>query len=254
MEDFMNPTQIKTKHKHYTNYTYPYALQEYSDFKNYEKKYNYRLKNNVYYIIRFDGKEMTKDYKIKKQAINVPFFNTMKETFLQFCSHKPNIIFAYSFSDEISILIRGDENEDSDHLRIEKILSLYASELSLKFYVNAKKFNLKLKQDSLFDARIIEIEDEMILKYFTARQAFAIIKYLSRLKTQYQINQQFKSSKVIISELRNKNIYYNQLPKEYRYGFYYSAKDKIIDSFEFKRNIKRLKELMISIKKEESSI
>ena len=37
MEDFMNPTQIKTKHKHYTNYTYPYALQEYSDFKKYEK-------------------------------------------------------------------------------------------------------------------------------------------------------------------------------------------------------------------------
>lgn len=52
-------------------YSYGYAQEKYKPLKQKEEKYNLKLKKGNYYIIRFDGKEMTATFKIViKQSIS----------------------------------------------------------------------------------------------------------------------------------------------------------------------------------------
>ncbi len=182
----MTKVTTKQKSKIREKYSYGYALDLYKPFKKDEEKFNYKFEKDKLYIVRFDGKHMTRDFKKKKEPINEEFFKTMKDTFYSFCSSKKNILFAYSFSDEISILIKGPDDNTSDDSRIEKILSLYASELSVLFYRSAQYRNFQLKRNSIFDARIIQ--PNSITKYFIARQAFAIDKYIMQLKGKFEID------------------------------------------------------------------
>ena len=66
-------------------YSYGYAQEKYKPLKCKEEQYNLKLKKGNYYIIRFDGKEMTAAFKIDHKAINEPFFDTMEDTFNEFC-------------------------------------------------------------------------------------------------------------------------------------------------------------------------
>lgn len=214
-------------------YSYGYAQEIYKPLKQKEKRYNLKLKSGNYYIIRFDGKEMTAAFKIKHQAINKSFFDTMEDTFNEFCMSTPNAIFGYSFSDEISILICGEFNKNSQNNRIEKLLSLLSGKLSLIFYRSAKKHKLDLQnKDWVFDARIIELTRSEVIDYFLARQAYAIDKYLMQLKAEHHIDHLLKTSDTIINELKQKGILYENLPPKYRYGLIYSSVDQN-DSFEF---------------------
>ncbi len=222
-------------------YSYGYALKLYEPFKNDEEKFNYKFEKDKLYIVRFDGKHMTRDFKKKKEPINEDFFKTMKKTFYSFCSSKKNILFAYSFSDEISILIKGPNDNKAEDARIEKILSLYASELSILFYKNALDDNLSLKRNCIFDARIIQ--PKAIDKYFIARQAFAIDKFLMQLKGKYGIYYKLNTSKEVLKELEKRNIKYDELPSEHRYGLIYHYKEKI-KSFEFQSQLWKLKKLL----------
>ncbi len=223
-------------------YSYGYALRQYKEFKDKEKKYNLKLQQGKYYVIRFDGKGMTKAFKIKKQSINTKFFRTMKYTFNEFCKANNNILFAYSFSDEISILIYGNSKVD-DMNRIEKLLSLMSCKLALLFYKYAKKNQLDLKnEDWLFDARIIELEKQEVINYFISRQAFAIDKYIMQLRSEHNIGQELNNSQKVIDKLRNLGINYDALPKEYRYGLIYSSSNQV-ETFEFYENKELLKDL-----------
>ena len=217
-------------------YSCGYANDLYKPFKLKERKFDLRLKQGVYYIIRFDGKEMTAAFKIKHTPINEVFFNTMEETFKNFCKSTSSVLFAFSFSDEISILIKANENPRSDNNRLEKLLSLLSGKLALLFYHSAKKYKLDLQnKDWVFDARIIEVSKEEVPNYFLARQAFAIDKYIMQLKGEHHIYYQLNTSQDVLSELEKIGVHYDQLPKKYRYGLVY-RKNKELESFDFDTN------------------
>lgn len=225
-------------------YSYGYAKSLNNYFKNHEQKFDKKLKPNTYYVIRFDGKGMTKAFKQVGKAIYEPFFNTMKQTFVEFCETYSNIIFGYSFSDEISILLKGDINQqyksDNDINRIEKLLSLMSGKLALTFNRRAAANGLDLQgKDWLFDARIIELKDKKeVAQYFIARQAFAIDKYLGQLRGEYSLSYTLKTSTEIIKALKEKTIDYYNLKSEYRYGLVYN--NGIKEAFEFEENKQKL--------------
>lgn len=224
-------------------YSYDYAQEKYRPFKLKEKQYDLRLKPNCYYIIRFDGKGMTKGFKIKHQAINKLFFDTMENTFFEFCKSTKNVLFGYSFSDEISILIRGNNDYKDDNNRIEKLLSLLPSKLALTFYRNAQKHSLDMNgKDWIFDARIIQISKKEIANYFLARQSYAIDKYIMQLKTENGIAYEYKTSKAVLSKLKEKDVIYEKLPEQYRYGLVYFP-TIVSQSFEFDKNQSLLKQM-----------
>lgn len=238
----MHKTNFQIKHSKINKYSYPSAKRHYSTYKNLEREFNITLEADSYYIVRFDGKGMTKDYKQNNHAMDVNFYKTMKETFKTFCSEHENVLFGYSYSDEISILIKGNSNPKSIHSRLEKILSLYSSELSILFYKTATKNKLYLKS-SIFDARIIKIQKVNIVKYFCLRQEYAICDFLQQLRDKNNIDKNVILSTDIIYELKNKNVDYYNHPAEYRFGIVYSSQRKI-PSFEFANNIKFLENII----------
>lgn len=201
-------------------YSYGYAWSLYKTLKVKEEEFNVTLEKDCFYTIRFDGKKMTAGFKIKDKAINAKFFDTMRNTFYEFCKSTRNVIFAYSFSDEISILIKGD-GKKSDNNRIEKLLSLLSAKLALMFQSNSQKNKLDLKNKYwLFDARIIKLTSEEVVEYFLARQAFAIDKYIMQLKGEYKIDYKMNTSQIVLAQLKEMGIDYEKLPPEYRYGLF----------------------------------
>lgn len=231
-------------------YSYGYAKSLNNYFKPHEQKFDKKLKPNTYYVIRFDGKGMTKAFKLVGKAIYEPFFNTMKQIFVEFCETYSNIIFGYSYSDEVSILLKGDINPknkgDVDNNRIEKLLSLMSGNLALIFNRVSRLYGLDLQgKDWLFDARIIELKDKNeVTKYFISRQAFAIDKYLGQLRGEYSLPYTLKTSTEIIKALKGKTIDYYNLKSEYRYGLVYS--NGIKNSFEFEENKQKLNSYLFS--------
>ncbi|MDE6241053.1 MAG: tRNA(His) guanylyltransferase Thg1 family protein [Anaeroplasmataceae bacterium] len=242
----MNPVTSQIKYPKINNYTYPSAKRNYSKYKNMENEFNILLKEDSYYIVRFDGKGMTREYRQENHSINAIFFKTMKKVFKTFCENNSNIIFGYCFSDEVSILIKGASGKKAITSRVEKILSLYASELSVLFYKTAKENQLEVKS-SLFDARILKVEKENIISYFCTRQEFAICNFLQLLRDKHKIDRNIIQSSRIIKELNKKNVHYYNQPAEYRFGLAYSPKQKIL-SFEFVNNLNVL-ESLISLEK-----
>ena len=227
-------------------YSYGYAQEKYKPLKQKENQFNLKLEIGKYYVIRFDGKEMTAAFKIKHQAINKPFFDTMSDTFIEFCKTNKIVIFGYSFSDDISILIKGGNNSNSENNRIEKLLSLLSSKLSLLFLKFAQKNDLDLHdRDWIFDARIIELTKEEIIDYFLARQAYAIDKYIMQLKAENHIDYKLNTSKEVLSQLRSKGVFYDSLPAKYRYGLTYSIHLKPT-SYEFDTNKALLNKMCFS--------
>ena len=226
-------------------YSYGYAQEKYKPLKQKEQQYNLKLKKGDYYVIRFDGKEMTAAFKINHQAINKPFFNTMEDTFNEFCKSTKHVIFGYSFSDEISILIRGSRKKDSDNNRIEKLLSLLSGKLALLFYKNALNHKLDLKnKDWIFDARIIQLDKPNVIDYFLARQAYAIDKYLMQLKAENHIDYKLHTSETVIPALKKLGVHYENLPQKYRYGLIYSSTQNL-SPFEFDVNLSQLQQMCL---------
>jgi hypothetical protein len=208
-------------------YSYGYAKATNKPFKEKEEQFNYKLKNGKYYIIRFDGKEMTAGFKEKGRAINQEFLRVMKAVLNEFCKIN-NLSFAYSFSDEISILIRGNnqgkrEKQLEDNQRMEKLLSIYSGQLALLFHKYAQKFDLDLQNKLwVFDARIIELEKAEVFEYFKARQAFAIDKFLTQFKGEKKIDYKLHTSTAIIDAVKVIGILYEDIPSDYKYGLVYS--------------------------------
>lgn len=224
-------------------YSVGYANRAYKIFKEKEVLFRMPLKVCKFYIIRFDGKGMTKGFKIKHKAINELFFNTMKLAFINFAKKYPKIIFAYSFSDEISLLFKVRKNDSEEFLRGEKLLSLMSGQLALEFLKATQATSLDcMGKDWLFDARLIELEKNEVIDYFKSRQAYAIDKYLSQCKGEYALDYRLVTSSEIIDALKEKDIDYDKMPQEYKYGLMY-GKNSILDSFEIFGDEEKLQEL-----------
>ncbi len=225
-------------------YSYGYALDLQKPFKEKEKEFEIDLSKYQYCIIRFDGKDMTSAFKIKHKAINDKFFQTIKIAFYNFVNKYPKIMFAYSFSDEISILFKPSKSVDIDYSRGEKVLSLFSAQLALEFKKAIAKTKLDdFRKDWIFDARIIGCNKEEVIKYFKSRQAFAIDKYLTQLKGELGINYKLHTSTDIINALKEKHVVYEDLDCEYKYGLVYSSKNKGIKSFNFDDDVNALGKL-----------
>ena len=224
-------------------YSYTLASRRNEIFKNKEVPYKLQLESGKFYVIRFDGKGMTKGFKRKYNAFNKFFFKAMKLTFTSFVKKYTEIIFAFSFSDEISILFKAEEDEDNIFSRGEKLLSLMAGQLALDFSKASKIAGLDCKgQDWLFDARIIHLEQNEVIEYFKARQSYGIDKYLCQCRDEYKLNHDLNTSAQIISALKAKKVDYNRLNPEYKFGLTF-AQGILQKSFEYFSNEEILKDL-----------
>ena len=132
--------------------------------KEFEVYSSLKVPKNSKVIIRLDGRSfhsLARDLNLEKpydENFYAVISNVCEDLFEEFSA-----LFAYAFSDEISLLL---DNVPFDG-RVEKIDSVIASFASSSFVMH---YSTEFKKPPSFDSRIIPISDEDILRYFRWRQ------------------------------------------------------------------------------------
>ena len=132
--------------------------------KDYEVYSSLKVPKNSKIIVRLDGRtfhKLARDLNLIK-----PYDENFYRVIAEVCEDlfkEFSPMFVYTFSDEISLLLSNIPFGG----RIEKINSVIASFASSSFVIN---YDTEFKKPPAFDSRIIPLNDDDILKYFTWRQ------------------------------------------------------------------------------------
>ncbi len=208
--------------------------------KDYEVYSSLKVPKNSKIIIRLDGRSFHKlagDLNLVK-----PYDDNFYKVFAKVCEDlfkEFSPLFAYAFSDEISLLFDKVPFDG----RIEKLDSVIASFTASSFVIN---YDAEFKKPPAFDCRIIPICDEDILTYFRWRQNEAWRNCVnshgvSYLKTKYsntQANDKIKGMNTSdVHELLFENgINLNDVETYKKRGFGIYRKNKKVVGFNKKEN------------------
>ena len=158
--------------------------------KAYESCYDIRVPARTYVIIRLDGKGFSKYTKMFDKPFDDGLSNVMDMATIELCKYL-NPKFAYTQSDEISLMFTDIENIDSELIfdgKVQKLCSISASKVTAAF--NKKMLQLlgnfkyspeellsKIMTgdfeeiDAVFDSRVFIIPDfREVSNYFIWRQ------------------------------------------------------------------------------------
>jgi tRNA(His) 5'-end guanylyltransferase len=119
----------------------------------------------IYMVARLDGRSFTALTK-KKLAFEAPFDERFRDAMMLAMAHVMKcgfrILFGYTQSDEISLLLHRDENLFDRKLR--KLESVMSGEASAAF-------SLQIGVPACFDCRISQLpNEELVVRYFRWRQ------------------------------------------------------------------------------------
>jgi len=130
----------------------------------YETAHDYCIPPEIYIIARIDGRNftrLTKEIHNFETPFDIKFRDLMTETTKHLMSCGFRIVYAYTESDEISLLFHKDENTFGRKTR--KLNSILAGEASAKF-------SLLLGGMACFDCRICEFPNaNLVIDYFRWR-------------------------------------------------------------------------------------
>ena len=140
----------------------------------YEDKTRIKLIKKSYHIIRLDGKAFHTYTKGCKRPFDEKLMSDMDETAKYLCSQIQGAKFAYTQSDEITIVFTDFDSEET-HLwfdgNIQKIVSVAASMATAYF----NKLRPEYPAVALFDARVFSINEQFeVYNVFVWRQIDAM--------------------------------------------------------------------------------
>lgn len=157
--------------------------------KRYENVTDVQLITRIPVILRIDGKAFHTFTRGFKRPFDDILIKTMQETALYLCESIQGAVFAYTQSDEISILLIDYANIDTSpwfDYRSQKMCSISASMATMQFNKRFRaniglaindsddkyieKMNNAAENGALFDARCFNIPKEDVTNYFYWRQ------------------------------------------------------------------------------------
>lgn len=141
----------------------------------YENRTRYYLPRRTYTIIRLDGKSFHAFTRGMEKPFDPEFIKAIDYTALALCKHLMGAEFAYTQSDEISLLLTDFEKETTDAWfdgNLQKIVSVSASVVTAHFN---QSLVFSVPKLAYFDSRAFTIPDPTeVENYFIWRQKDAI--------------------------------------------------------------------------------
>jgi tRNA(His) 5'-end guanylyltransferase len=194
--------------------------------KMYERAIDYSLNPNMQYMIRLDGNSFsrrTKQWKLEK-PFDVRFNNAMVAAAKSLFDLIPNIVCIWTGSDEISVWFNNPDIENAYfNNRIQKIISLASSQVSVNFTLELNKQIPGNNIPGIFDARMMEFPNELeAINCFMFRQRDCIKNSISGYAQQYFSNKQLlnKNSAEKITMLEEHNLRWNEQPNWAKHGVF----------------------------------
>lgn len=168
---------------------------------NYENRAKTFLARRTPVIVRLDGKAFHTFTKGFAKPYDKLFMKTMQETAKMLCENIQGCKFAYTQSDEISLLLTDYDKLNTDayfDYSVQKICSVSASMATLYFNSIFRELIYNLSGEdlenilymnkidkALFDCRCFNIPKEEVCNYFIWRQQDSIRNAISSLGQQY---------------------------------------------------------------------
>lgn len=155
--------------------------------KTYEDVSRIHLMRRNPVIIRLDGKSFTTWTNDLDRPFDDTFIAIMANTMKFLCDNIQGAVFAYSQSDEISILLRDYDNGwssawcDND---VQEIVSISAS-LATGMFNKLAADAFEDKPLAFFDAKVFSLPKDEVVNYFIWRQDDAVSKSIRRVAAHY---------------------------------------------------------------------
>lgn len=188
----------------------------------YEIPYRLQLPKRTYTIIRLDGKAFHTLTRSCEKPYDTGFMNVMDDTTVALCECIQGVKFAYTQSDEISLLLTDFDNENTaawfDNCG-QKMASVSASIATAAFN---KVWMPTGKHHGLFDSRVFVIPDPIeVYNYFVWRQNDASRNGVQMLGQHYFSTKTLngKSCEWIIDNLKKEHeVIWEHEPMDFRLG------------------------------------
>lgn len=134
--------------------------------KTYENSYRIYLPKRLPVILRVDGRAFHTFTRAMDRPFDTTLHTAMVETTKALCKEISGTKFAYTQSDEISLLITNDDTLETQPWfdnNLQKIVSIAAAKASVAF-------NAQMSSSILFDARAFILPEGEVNNYFYWRQ------------------------------------------------------------------------------------
>jgi tRNA(His) 5'-end guanylyltransferase len=207
--------------------------------KSYEACYETRVPARTYTIIRLDGKGFSKFTKMFKKPFDDSLSNAMDSATIKLCEYL-NPKFAYTQSDEISLVFTDVENIESELIfdgKVQKLCSISASKVTAAFNktmlqiaaltMSPDELYSKVisgvfpEIDAVFDSRVFIIPDfREVSNYFIWRQQDCTRNSISMAASSVYSHKELegKSSSEKQEMLFQKGINWNDYKTKYKRG------------------------------------
>jgi len=198
--------------------------------KQYEKTITgIKLDSTIPIIIRLDGNNFSQFTK----SLNKPFdikFNELMQEVTKFALKETGYTFAYTQSDEITLVYIPKHNLNSSTYhdgKVYKILSKLSSKVSVYFNKLLPVYlPTKINESPIFDCRIFNVPNmdivyEVLLwRFKDARRNSILNMGYWKLSHKQIIN---KNTSEVIELLKSNNFYWDNEPIEFKYGTFFKS-------------------------------
>jgi len=121
----------------------------------YEQAYEFKFTKKLPILIKLNGRGFSKTTSLLTKPFSEEYLNTMSTVIMKLAHDLEGVCFIYSFNDQIFIIIRNDQNVETEAWydnKIQKIVSASAAIATINFNKAALMFDLELVGDAIFTA------------------------------------------------------------------------------------------------------
>lgn len=190
--------------------------------KNYEVASRLSLPPRMPLVIRVDGKAFHTYTRHFQKPFDDDITSTMVTVMHVLCEKVPGVRLAYTFSDEISLLVQSYANHNSEQWYdndLQKIVSITAAYASSWFTTTIQKTHPDASP-AIFDSRAHVIPEDDVVNYFIWRQREATRNSISTYARHVFSHKgvENKSCVMLLHDLVEAGKPWKNLPGRYRYG------------------------------------
>lgn len=166
-----------------------------------------KIKTNGYIVVHLDGIKFTRKY-FNKFALDVrrDAVKALCAAVNHICREMSNIVLAYVFSDEVSLIIDANKTISKDDFRLCKLVSKLASVLTLYFHIQIEKLShaeiKQLEKRCFFSAKAFSVTESKVEKYLKWRLC-ACQKLIFDKKEDFDVKEDWEKYGYLLSKKKD---------------------------------------------------
>src|SRR5579885_2597184 len=212
--------------------------------ESYQSVTDHKLMARVPIIVSVNGRAFSRLTQLLDKPFCPKFSECIISTMLRLCSEVDGALFAYQFNDEINLVMRNDQNPDTNPWydnRLQKICSVTSSIATVHFNDCATRINLNMTGDPTFTSEVFTVPNvaeainTLVYKqqhnFYTSIQFacfYELLKKYDKNTIQEMLREPSVDEKIDLLQ-QECEVDFNEYPKAFRRGVACYKVPKVID-------------------------